>query len=270
MAHYYDTDGNPRYTYLNDKGDELATDLRRARKENLLPSHSEIEKVVSDTTGLNLWILGQHLEWCYLNPREEGESMDDYFIRAKAGGDTVGREARDFGSLVHDEMEKWVHDNTYAINPDVLPFVEPHMQWFRENITQIIYTEKGMGCVELGVGGRIDLCAMHREHGRIILDFKTQNIKPNASGKKYPNYYPSWCRQLALYAELDKRREGLSVAPRIISLAIDSSEPGPLYVKVWTRDEQQWGLESELANIVAWQRQKKYKPNGCNLEIVGM
>lgn len=268
MAHYYDSEGNPRYTYINAKGDECSTDIRRARKENWLPSHSEIEKVVSDSTGLNIWILDQHIQWCYLNPKEEGETYEEYQQRAKVGGDTVGKEARDFGSLVHDELERWLHDSRHAIDLAVEEYIKPHILWMQENIINVIYTEKGMGCVELGVGGRVDLCVELKDYGRTILDYKTQNIKPY-NGKKRINYYPSWCRQLALYAELDRRREGVVMPPRIASLGIDSSEPGPVYFKLWTRDEQQWGLQSEIANIVAWQRQKKYIPQGCNLDIVG-
>jgi hypothetical protein len=267
MPHYYDHTGKPCYTYINDDGKEIDTDLRRARKENWLPSHSDIEKCTTDNSFLVNWILGQHLEWCAANPIKAGESQEDYIARAKVGGDTAGREARDFGSLVHDEMEKWALNHSYQVNEMVLPYVRAHQEWFMENIAEVIQTEYGVGCLELGVGGKIDLIGIHKDIGLVIPDWKTQNIKPDAKGRKKPAYYPSWIRQLALYSELYRRKTGQP--SRVISIVIDSSEPGPCYHKLWGRDEQAWGLESEVANIVAWQKQKKYRPVGCNLDVIG-
>ena len=129
------------------------------------------------------------------------------------------------------------------------PWTDPYREWFDENISTVLSTEKALVNEHYGYAGTMDLHAVHREHGPCVIDFKTQRV-----GAKGPQFYESFIMQLAAY------RECLKPKPKCLSLVINSVEPGPPVEKLWTDDEVQAAWQQFYYANCLFQLRKNYRP----------
>jgi hypothetical protein len=86
---------------------------------------------------------------------------------------------------------------------------------------------------EHGYAGRVDMVALLRGVGWAVVDFKTQKIKRSAKGEAKPAFYETWPLQLAAYRQAILA-SGAKDVKGLLSVVIDSAQPGPVHVKHWT------------------------------------
>lgn len=261
-AHWYTTDeqGNPipRHTYTNTKGGTSNVTLREARKENLFPSVTSIKKLIANE-GLDRWKQEQWLSACYDHPKLPNESKLDYARRIQPLAQEKTREAAEFGSAIHREIENFNRNQSYHINGALLPFVQGYITWFYENVEKVISAERVVVCPTLGVAGTIDIEYIHKYKGHRLADIKTQNVKLK-KGVPTPSFYDEWIEQLGGYSHMLYENGAVDEAPMCDSIVIDSNEPRPVWVKEWDEEKYEWGVESFLAMLQLWRIKKKYDP----------
>ena len=103
-GHWYDREGNPRYTIIGANGKERPTTLRDGRKLNLFPSYTKIAGV-ENKPALNVWKENQIALAAITLPRIEGETDDDFLVRVKEDAKEQSRKAADRGTQIHTAIE---------------------------------------------------------------------------------------------------------------------------------------------------------------------
>lgn len=247
-AHWYTPGGEASHTIIGANGDPRPTTLRDARKLGLLPSVTSILNVLSKP-GLEAWKQEQAILAALTLPRNDGESSDDFARRVVLDMDVQVETAAKFGTAIHAAIDAVnLHGRAARFGVDVGPWMEYYSAWRDASIVRFIASEEVV--VGAGYAGRYDLLAEHAEHGVVLVDYKTQKIKPG--GK--PNWYESWACQLAAY------RAGARRKCHCLSLVIDSAKAAPPIERLWTDKELHDGLEIFLAAKTIWQRQRGYSP----------
>ena len=225
-------------------------DLRRARKEKLFPSPTSIEKEVRANPVLSRWIKNQVAKAFVNNPRLEGEDDQPYAERILKLADGVRDNAADLGTRIHAAIE-----NDGTSDPAILPFYEAYLPWHADNIETTIGSEVKLADETIGVAGKVDRIVQHKQHGLVILDYKTKKVR---DGKA--EFYDSFSRQLSFYAGAYRRMHG--VLPRIMSVVIDSKNPSRPYDKLYSMEEQQEAYIEFLSHVWLWCSSKDYWPAG--------
>lgn len=236
-AHWYRSDGSSAHD----------ADLRKARKENLLPSVTSILQVKSKP-GLDAWKRQEAILAALTLPKNPGESAQDFAQRVAIDMDRTGSEAANIGTSIHDFAEKIVNGE----NPKpVLGYEEVCEKlacWISESLGEGV-AEESMVSQVYGYAGRKDFSGMILG-GYGILDFKTQGIKP---GNK-PNFYPEWCYQLAAYAE------GRCYY-NLVNVIISTNKDAPtIAIKQWSVEEIQTGWDIFKSLLKVWQLERGYDP----------
>jgi hypothetical protein len=251
-SHWYRKDGTAQHD----------ADLRVARKEMLFPSPTSVDKDQFVNAFLDKWKKEQILIACVENPQWPDEELEDYAKRIEELANTKSRVASEFGTKVHDACENYPDGEP---EESIAQFVMHFGDWFNRDIQSVVARETVMLDHEIGVAGKTDMVSMMRnaEHGRAVVDYKTQGIKyDKKTGKKNkPIFYPSWARQLAFYASCDSKNSGMwPNMPTCISVVIDSTEPGPVHVKVWDRQEILDAYHDFVIGVNCWCRKRNYWP----------
>jgi hypothetical protein len=150
----------------------------------------------------------------------------------------------------------------------LLGFFEPWQHWFDNNVEEVGSVERV--CVNLrhGYAGRVDLVAKLKNIGWCVVDFKTQKVKRSAIGKPTPAFYETWPLQLAAYQHAlasmgDRMLSGL------VSVVIDSAQPGPAHVKIWNAGGQENYFQTFQAALALWRYVKNYDPSVRTGESAG-
>lgn len=223
--HWYKQTGEPCYEVPNkSKGGMRPTTLADARKLNLVPSVTEICKIIH-THSLQSWIEEQIVKAAWEIDKTEPEELMYEAWRGKVleKASEISRDAANKGSDIHKAIEEWL--TTYKITNNE-PYFEwkntfagwwIKQEWWEKDYP--IFTEGYIPTCD-GYGGRYDIFIGSAK--TIIIDLKTQNAK----GKPF-NFYRSWGRQLAAYAQA-------LGATRLISVVMDSQDSSKIDSKEWT------------------------------------
>jgi hypothetical protein len=228
-AHWYGRDGSAQH----DAG------LKEARKNNLYPSVTTIDKEVFKNIGLERYRMNQLVMAACANPRQPHETDEGYSNRIYQLSLEHSKSAAEFGSALHDAIE---HYPQMPLDTNLVPWLDKFGGWYSENISHPLFQEKVLLDHDLGVAGRCDFIGIGKGKfgGKTIVpDWKTQDVKKDDKGRKKPNFYTSWGRQLAFYAVSYAKEKGSFPMgiPTCISVVIDSNEPEEPFVKVWTDEE---------------------------------
>lgn len=248
-AHWYTRDGKPMHTVIGKNGLERATTLRDARRSDLLllPSVTSVLGVLAKP-GLEAWKQEQAILAALTLPRLGQEGDDDFAKRVVIDMQQQVEKAASFGTAVHAAIERVNADgHTRSVMPDVLPWMNHYASWRTANLVRTIRSEEVL--VAEGYAGRFDLLAEHQQHGVVLIDFKTQNVK---HGKA--KTYETWGYQLAAY------RHALSINCHCLSVIIDSCTPATPVEYLWEENELADGLEIFMAALAIWQKQRGYVP----------
>lgn len=231
--------------------------LREARTSNppAVPSVTNILTVINKP-GIEAWKQSE-LIWSALTIcRKHDEGDEDFVRRVVEEAEQRSTQARDFGSQVHAAAEAFFANQ--PIDETVKPYVEQFIAWAKDQVTTVIGSELCCGCEECGYAGRLDLVCVLKDFGFSVVDLKSQKIKRDKKGIKQPAFYPEWPRQLAAYAHMFCPHSEEKVVPAMVSVIIDSSEPGPVYVKKW--DNYQHHLKMFQHCLELWCDDRDYRP----------
>jgi hypothetical protein len=247
-CHWYAKDGKPKHD---------AT-LREARKQFLYPSVTSIDKDSFPNLFLERWKLNQLALACCNFPRQPHEIKDEEYCtsRWRLAMDKAD-EAAIFGKKVHSACENW----PAVPASDVLPWYLKFDSWMIKNSIVPYEREKRVLHHGIGVAGTMDFKGGAKA-SRIIMDYKTQDVKVDDRGNKKPAFYDSWIRQLGFYEQADRIENGYVEPSQCVSLIIDSNEGGEVYDKWWTKEEIQASYEEFLAGAWLWFRKRGYWPVG--------
>ncbi len=254
-SHWYARNGTPQHD----------ADLRVARKSGLYPSVTSVDKDVFPNLFLERWKLEQLVKACVDNPRMMHETVEWYANRVHDISNTKARVAAEFGKEIHDAVETYPE----PCDPKLSPWVTNFADWYNTFVSRPIHAEKVLLDHDIGVAGRTDFIGDGiGSVGRIVCDWKTQDVKVDDKGRKKPNFYDSWQRQLSLYAVADAKETGMfPVVPTCVSVIIDSNPEAGIYAKVWTNDEMVDAYEEFVAGTWLWCRKRGYWANGSQWAI---
>lgn len=247
-AHWYRRNGEPMHTVLSRKGEPRPTNLRDARKFNLLPSVTNVLAVVAKPDLVD-WKMEQAVLAALTLPRRQGESLDEFASRVVEDSQSRGKTAADFGTAYHAAADLIARGIRIEPPGPCAPWLDHHRSWFQANCARVLWTERTLVNLALGYAGTADLLVEHHAHGLTLVDYKTQQVK---AGKV--RAYPSWCYQLAAY------RKALGQPVTCLNLIIDSTQPGPPVEHVWTEAELAQGWTVFEAAQVIWRAEKSYDP----------
>lgn len=249
-AHFYDNDGKPAHD----------ADLRDARKRGLYRSVTSIDKDIFKNMFIEKYKLDQLAEAAFDNPRQPHENVDDYSTRIYEASLEHMSAAAKFGTEFHKATEKGAE-----VGEAIKPWIDKWDIWKAENVIEVVSEETVMLDHDIGVAGTRDKRIVHRVHGLVTADMKTQGIKiDKKTGKKNkPNFYDSFVRQLAFYDAAEAKKDGRfpAIGP-CLSIVIDSTEPAPPYEKLWTPDECKAAYEDFVIASYAYYKKKNYWPVG--------
>lgn len=193
-THWYDSSGQPRYE----------ADLRKARKELLYPSVTTITGVL-DKPELIYWKQKKVAEACWAEAITNQDSLslpaEEFAKQMISKSDEERSDSADLGTHVHAFLENWIQNGKEIdLREDVKEATLMMQSFVKElSIPNTLKSEIPFCLTDKGFAGKIDCVFRSKEHGLVLLDFKTQNVK---NGK--PAIYPTWGYQLAAYNEFVK------------------------------------------------------------------
>jgi hypothetical protein len=206
--------------------------------------------------GLDAWKIEQGIMAALTLPRQQDEPLDAFAHRVVADmGEQVDK-AADFGSAIHAACEVYALNKQLPSNIRVLAFLEGWFQWFDANVERVACVEKVYVNHERGYAGRVDMVALVRGIGWAVVDFKTQKVKRSAKGEAKPVFYETWPLQLAAYRQAIVT-SGAKDVKGLLSVVIDSAQPGPVHVRQWQGVDY---FGSFLAALDLWKYVKDYDP----------
>lgn len=255
-AHWYGIDGTPHHD----------ADLRIARRNMLFTSPSSVDKDQFVNAGLDAWKRNEIVKAAIENPRQPHESVDDYGDRLFELSNNKAKVAADFGKEVHDAIDQYPQ---MPLDAKLLPYVDHFGQYFYDTyIESKVASEVVLVDRDLGVAGRCDFVGktkiVYPVSGELLIpDWKTQNVKKKKDGRKDPQFYDSWKRQLAFYAVAFAKKVGMfPEIPRCASVIIDSNEPCEPFIQFWSEEEIYSAYQDFVVAVNCWCKKRDYWPVG--------
>jgi len=239
-GHWYTQEGEPMYTIIGANGKERNTNLRDAKKENLVPSVTTILGMIAKPA-LENWKIDQALKSALTLEQYEGESLKSFTYRCKDDSKSIGIKAAKEGTKIHAMIERGFlgegTSKTYEIIKDWLDENFPDEEWIAEDSF----------CAESGYGGKIDL---YSKSG-IFVDFKT---KDNLEGKDPAKLvYDEHGMQLSAYAQ----GCGYDDVERV-SIFVDRGDTELIACHIWDKDSQAKHTAMFNAILDYWKLVKNY------------
>lgn len=249
--------------------------LREARTSNppAVPSVTTFLQIL-DKPELDRWKQEKAIHAALTLPRKDGESEDDFAVRVVEDMEAESEKAIHFGQDIHAAIESYLAGEPLAEDSPMWPWLKDFVSWAKDEITSVLASEQivGIAIDGLAYAGRMDLlCRLKSYPGISLCDFKSQKIKKDAKGIKKPVFYPEWILQLCAYAATQtiekiicKNVLGVSSpntlfrVDNFISVVIDSSEPGPVFVKRWEDSTAYWHAVRNAYDL--WCFMKGYTP----------
>ncbi len=260
-SHWYLRDGRPFHEIAKKDGSgNRPVTLADARKVLALPSVTNVLGVLAKP-GLDAWKIEQGILSALTLPRRPGEELGDFAHRVVADMGEQVEKAADFGSAIHAACEVYALNKQLPQDIRLLGFMESWFHWFDSNVERVAAVENVYVHYEHGYAGRVDMVALLKGIGWGVVDFKTQKVKRSAKGEAKPAFYETWPLQLAAYRQAILA-SGAKDVKGLVSVVIDSANPGPVHVKHWppcgraTIDY----FGSFLAALELWKYVKGYDP----------
>jgi len=185
-GHWYKANGEPFYTIIGANGKERATRVTDARKLGLLPSVTTVIGLL-DKPGLQRWVQEQVLLASLTLPRKENEPEADWLKRVIEDSRSVGKDARNRGTNMHNVLELYFNQ---VYMPEYPSYTYRTEKSLREHFGDQFWITEESFAHPLGYAGKCDL---HSKEG-IVVDFKTKESLKNAA------VYDEHILQLIAYA----------------------------------------------------------------------
>jgi hypothetical protein len=272
-SHWYLRDGRAFHEIAKKDGSgNRAVTLADARKVLALPSVTNVLGVLAKP-GLDAWKIEQGIMAALTLPRQPDESLDAFARRVVTDMGEQVEKAADLGSAIHNACEVYALNKQVPTDPKLLSLFEPWRKWFDENVERIGSIEQTYVHHEHGYAGRVDMVALLKGDSVTgpywaVVDFKTQKVKRSAKGEAKPTFYETWPLQLAAYRQA-VLASGAKNVTALVSVVIDSAQPGPVHVRVWedadgkseARNPKSEGyFDAFVAALGLWKYVKGYDP----------
>lgn len=234
-AHFYTQEGKPVFEVIGKTtGKPRPTNIRDARKDNLLPSVTTVIKGgLPSAYGLELYKLDLLAQVILTNTQKDNEEYKEYLERLGTEYQEEREKAASLGSEVHSMMKSFLEGplaTSLCFSKEAYACLVKIRTWINRNI-KIAKAEEIHVNLEYGFAGTIDAICETYDYEAIVIDWKTQTLK---NGK--PRYYDEMLYQLGAYSILHPAAEKyLNV---IIPINQDINE---IYVKEWTSEDLAWG-----------------------------
>lgn len=267
-GHWYYPDGRPLHTVPKKDGSgERNTTRADARTLGLYPSVTTITKVVHND-GLSRWKEKQILDACIASPLEAGENVDSYKAKVRKQSQKKMVDARAFGSLFHEAIDELNKSGFLDSKFDeVKPFVKHYIEWTRDHKVSFVNTEFVCVNKKLGYAGQVDGLAI--VDGKLtLLDYKTQDVKPDKKGELSPKVYDSWGWQLAAYKNASWKNKPPRIQ-QVMNVILCSQTPCYPIIKIWSREELSSAWKIFKASCQVWQMAsgKEFDP-AANADLI--
>lgn len=243
-AHWYTLDGEPRHD----------ADLRRARKEGLLPSRTTVGWV-TDKPFLTRYRQEQMLIAALTTERLDDEPINEWAARIVEVADEESRAGRERGKRCHAAIESWLKDEVDVDDLRELedwPVLLPAVHWIEKHVVYVVASEQTLASQVHGYGGTVDALVRLRKSDRGerfgVLDFKW---------RKKAAKYDDDCKQLAAYRELVLENGILPAGDDCISLVCGTEEP-EILVHPWSETDLAWGWQGHLLELALWRHEKRF------------
>ena len=255
-SHWYLRDGRPFHEIAKKDGSgNRPVTLADARKVFALPSVTNVLGVLAKPR-LDAWKIEQGIMAALTLPRQAEEPLDAFAHRVVEDMGAQVEKAADFGTAIHNACEVYALNKQLPQDIRLLNFLEDWVRWFDSNVERVASIEQVFVHHEHGYAGRVDMVALLRGIGWCVVDFKTQKVKRSAKGEAKPAFYETWPLQLGAYRQAILA-SGAKDVKGIVSVVVDSAQPGPVHVKQWTGVDY---FGSFLAALELWKYVKNYDP----------
>ena len=242
-AHWYAQDGSPQYERTAKNGNQRATNLADARKENLVPSVTTILKVAARPS-LEIWIQNQILLAALTLPRLENEPEEAWIKRVVEDSKQHAKQSAEFGTQVHSAAQGYYEGESIPIGMET--YTLPAISAIREKYGSPIWKSERSFAHPLGFGGKTDLSAPG-----VVIDFKTKAFA-EADIKKGLSY-DEHIMQLAAY------RVGLGLEGAVCSnVFISTTTPRLVHIDEYEPNDllRAWEMFLNLLNF--WKLKNKF------------
>jgi len=241
-GHWYDKNGEPRFTITGKNGKERPPQTKEAIALGYVPGSTTIIGQIK-SWGLENYGKRQAIESALTMPRLPGESDKAYIDRILQESDEHKNIASERGKELHAAIDSYVMGQPFAVNYG--PHITTILQTLRQHGIDITKGKAQVTFATDTYGGMVDWVS-----DEAIIDWKT---KDTLTGKK-KLAYPSHCQQLASYSD------GLTPygrpKRRLLNVFIGVDD-GAVRVHEW--DQKEIENEGEIFQLLVkhwWLRQK--------------
>lgn len=275
MSHYYFKNGDSCYEVpmASDASKMRDTNLRDARKLDLLPSVTTYLSDMISKKNLNQWIkknvakTAAHIikelmgGTASLNPDITEEELITLILTRS---DVEVNEAAKFGNMIHDMVEEYALERKIPTDPALMPFFEPFKEWWDANVKRVFFAEVTVtgDCY----AGRMDLCAEMMDGTILIIDWKTRKRqKPTTKAEKACGLgkfgtYETDIIQLCAYRKALMKMLNCPRIDGVANIFIDSENPTPPHLHRWADDKIAQHTQCWDYLAMAWCHLKNYFP----------
>lgn len=242
-CHWYGIDGSPQYERTAKNGNQRATTLADARKENLVPSVSTILKVAARPS-LEKWIQNQILLAALTLPRIENELEEKWIARVIEDSSAQAKKAAELGTSIHAAVQGYYEGE--SVSEEMKPYALPAIQAIKERYGEQEWQSERSFAHPLRYGGKVDLsCSI------VVNDFKTKAFTEEDAKKGLS--YDEHIMQLAAY-RIGLGLEGAQCANTFISTTV----PGLVHIEEYDQYEllRAWGMFQDLLSF--WKKKNKF------------
>lgn len=247
QGHYYRQDGTPAYTVIGKNGKERPTDIRDARRLNLVPSVTMIIRQAA-APGLERWKAEQLLMAGLTLPRAEQEKEADWLARVWNDSKEQARKAADRGTAIHAAIQGYFEGKQST--EDMQPYIRAaacELRKWNDFPADHVWVPEHSFAHLLGFGGKTDLHC-----GGFVADVKTKEFGPEDDLKTWAEQE----MQLGAYregVEQPKARGGI--------LYVSVTHPGLARLLEVPEKDLVKGFQCFKALLAYWQAKNSYFPN---------
>jgi hypothetical protein len=245
-GHWYALDGTPMYEIVGANGNKRPTNLRDARKLNLVPSVTGIIKCAA-SPGLENWKAEQLMLAALTLPRNPDEVESAWLDRVRHDSRETARKAAERGTAIHAAIEQY-----YWQRPTFE--YQEHAIGTAKHIDEVCGKQRWLPeqsfAHRLGYGGKNDL-----HNPAWCLDFKTKEFNWDDVRADKLKTWDEHAMQLAAC------REGLNIPNALCGIVyVSVTVPGLARLLVIEEEKIRQGWEMFKSLLSYWQVKNNYRP----------
>ncbi len=255
MTRFYDRNGDSQYD----------ANLRDARKNDYLPSHTSVLNVISNY-GIEKWKRDTILKTCAELPKWIGESVELYSDRVTEHIKEESVKAPEYGNVIHNLIERILKNECIQMaeyDIKVQDTIFAVKEWIDDNIELCYLIEPGLVNLDYGFAGKPDLLCKLKTGEIALIDWKTTKTFKDKKVRGYDEWFYQLSAQEKLvdYTYQDDKVDGHKVE-KFFNVVISSTEVGRVEVVEWSREDIDRGWLIFNAALTIFKESKKFYPGG--------